>query len=117
MGLRPHSEMSLEYRFVPYPGLPAVDYVLSGDVEYFTKIPLAGGDDDEFMDFKYQTQFMNTTVSIYESNWFRFLDYQLVIMLMMMVMFWIFCGILFYEFWWAPNQMAQGKQPLPTTDF
>lgn len=109
--------MTLEYRFVPWTGLPAVDYVLSGEVEYNVMVPAKGGDEDEFVAVEYRNQFMNVTVSIYETNPFRYLDFQLLLMVILIAAFWLFVGILFYEFWWIPNQMAQGLKPLPTTDF
>jgi len=115
--LGPHSEMTLEYRFVPWTGLPAVDYVLSGDVEYAVIVPPKSGIESDPISIEYSNQFMNTTVSIYESNPFRYLDFELLLMVVLIVLFWTLVAILFYEFWWIPNQMAQGKQPLPTHEF
>merc|ERR1712083_589639 len=38
-------------------------------------------------------------------------------MLISMSIFWMFLGVLFYEFWWFPNQLAQGNTPLPTQEW
>ena len=113
--LRPNSEISLEYRFAPWRGLPLVDYVFSCDVEY--QILIDQETESKRLPIEYKNKFMNVTINIYDSNPMGYIDFQLFFMTISIFIFWAFIGILFYEFWWIPNQEAQGKQPLPTKDF
>merc|ERR1712228_379781 len=114
--LQPNSEISFEYQFLPWHGLPAVDYVFSADVKYKTLI-------DEEMESKrisneYLYNFVNVTVNIYDSApIYNLFDFELFFMFISMAIFWMFVAIIFYELWWFPNQVAQGNTPLPTQEW
>ena len=108
--LKPNSELTLEYRFVPYDGLPLVDYVFSCDLSYNLE-----KDDGSLLEYK--TKFLNTTINIYDksASW-KIIDFEFIFMLISIALFWAFVALLFYELWYIPNQIAQGKQPLSTQE-
>merc|ERR1719203_1675319 len=107
--LAPHSELTFEYQFVPLPELAAFDYVFSGDIRY--KLLQREGEE-------YNYNFVNVTVNFYDySTPFKLIDFELLFMLISMAIFQMFLGILFYELWWFPNQLAQGYTPLPTQEW
>eukprot|EP01084_Bolivina_argentea_P122340 216793_1 len=119
--LAPSSEISLEYRFIPWPGLPAVDYVFSGDIEYDlvmkTESETQGPSRGVLPSVEYKHKFMNVTINIYDPAPMNWIDFQLLFMSISITIFWIFVAVLFHELWWIPNQEAQGKQPLSTQDW
>jgi hypothetical protein len=93
------SEVTLEYRYKALSSIEPFDYALSGAVEYSV--------DGEW----HSSQFMNVTVHLSDgASWASLwvFDVALLWMFLCLAVFWAAMCVVFYEFWWIPNQEMKG---------
>ena len=91
--------------------------MFSGDVEYQMLIDEESESSSKQISSEYKYNFVNVTVNLFDSAPMKLIDFELFFMLISMSIFWMFVGVLFYELWWFPNQLAQGNTPLPTQEW
>eukprot|EP00483_Globobulimina_turgida_P000373 UN00373 len=92
--LFPNSEISVEYRFIPWSKLPSVDYVFSCDIAY--KLLINQETESKRLPIEYKYKFMNVTINLYDHAPMNWIDFQLLFMTISILVFWGICGYIVF---------------------
>ena len=114
--LSSYNELTVEYRFEPWNGLPSVDYVFSCDLGYIlqltSRMDNIGNNDIDFLAF--QSKFANVTISVYDSS--KLIDFELFFMLILILGSWGAVAWVQYELFYVPDQQEKGNSGMTTSE-